>query len=274
MPVLRLCIVSSPARSNLPIEMSLLVFDVTTSDFQVRVLDRSVELPVVVDFWAAWCAPCRQLGPALEAAVERRQGAVELAKLDVDSNQALAQRYRIQGIPAVKAFRDGALAAEFTGAIPPPQIEAFLDSLAPNPADKLAAAGDEASLRQALEIDPRHTDAAAALARILLERGEASAAGELLSPFAHDFIIDGLKARIELEGAGNGSDPDGLAAAFAAWDGDELEQALESLQAEAAGESDPVRKDLIRQVMVAIFTELGVDHPLVRKHRRRLAQIL
>ena len=129
-------------------------FDVNESDFQARVIERSREVPVIVDFWAEWCGPCRTLGPALEAAVDKRAGEAELVKVDTDRNPNLAMSFQIRGIPAVKAFRDGKVVAEFTGAIPPPQIEQFLDRLVPSPADKLAAEGDEDSLRKALELDP------------------------------------------------------------------------------------------------------------------------
>ena len=103
---------------------------------------------MVVDFWAEWCGPCRTLGPALEAAMAKRDGKVELAKVDVDSNQALAAGFGVQGIPAVKAFKDGEVVAEFTGAIPPAQVAEFFDGLVPSEADQLAGADDEASLRK------------------------------------------------------------------------------------------------------------------------------
>jgi putative thioredoxin len=254
-----------------------MVYDVTERDFMERVVERSREIPVVVDFWAEWCGPCRTLGPALEAAIEKRQGEVELAKLDTDANQSLAASFGIRGIPAVKAFKDGKVVAEFTGAIPPAQIEQFLDGIVPSPADKLAAADDEDSLRKALELDPRNGHAARKLARMLLDRGDTDEALELLDRLPGDFEAEGLAARARLlaeigedrtDGAGT------LSRAFAAWDEGKLEDALESLQEVVGDTDDPERRDLLRRVMVAIFTELGADHPLAREHRRRLAAAL
>jgi putative thioredoxin len=114
---------------------------VTEETFDAEVLERSRQLPVVVDFWADWCGPCKALSPALEAAEASRQGKVVLAKVDVDANPQLAALFEVQGIPAVKAFRDGKVVDEFTGALPPPRVEAFFDSLVPSRADELLAAG-------------------------------------------------------------------------------------------------------------------------------------
>ena len=252
-----------------------MIFDVTQEDFEQRVIERSRQVPVLVDFWAEWCGPCRTLGPALEAAVGKHDGEVDLAKLDVDSNQALAAAFGIRGIPAVKAFRDGRVADEFTGAIPPARIEEFLDRLLPSPADELVAAGDEESLRRALEEDPRHAPAAGELARLLIQRGDEQEALSVLEPIAGDFVADGLVARARLSDAGaNGSSSSDPDAAFAAWDSGEHELALDRLQGAFATEADPERRDLIRRVMVAIFTELGPENPLAREHRRRLSAAL
>jgi putative thioredoxin len=244
--------------------------DVGEADFQQQVIERSKELPVVVDFWAEWCGPCRTLGPALEKAVAGRGGKVELAKVDVDQNQSIAQRYGIQGIPAVKAFRDGEIVAEFVGAQPPKAIEEFLDQLSPSEVQNLTEQGDEDSLRKALEVDPRHAPAAISLARLLLARGEIDEAKELLEPFPNDFVADGLAARAELEQEGELGEQ--ISDAFKAWDSGDPERALELLQEALANDSE--HRDQLRRVMVAIFTELGADHPLAREHRRRLAAAL
>jgi putative thioredoxin len=250
------------------------ISDVSQQEFKAKVVERSKEVPVVVDFWAEWCGPCRTLGPALEKAVRDRDGEVELAKVDTDANQEIAREFGIQSIPAVKAFKDGKVVAEFVGAQPPAAIESFLNEFVPSQADRLAETGDEESLRRALELDPRHAPSAVGLGRILLDRGETDEALELLRPFPHDFIADGLMARIELSVAENGDRSNALQSAFAAWDDGEPGDALEQLQEVLSAEQDQKRKDALRRVMVAIFTELGTDHPLAREHRRRLAAAL
>jgi putative thioredoxin len=250
------------------------ISDVSEQDFEAKVIERSKQVPVVVDFWAEWCGPCRTLGPALEKAVQSRKGEIELAKLDTDRNPNLAMKYEIASIPAVKAFKDGEVVAEFIGAVPPARIEEFLNEIVPSEADRLVESGDEESLQKALELDPRNAQAAIGLSRILLDRGETEQALETLKPFPHDFLADGLAARVELSASANGTGADELQAAFSAWDEGDPGEALEQLQAVLADEQDPQRKDLLRRVMVAIFTELGADDPLAREHRRRLAAAL
>jgi putative thioredoxin len=238
---------------------------VTDADFQQKVLDRSREVPVLVDFWADWCQPCHMLAPVIERAVDAHGGKVELAKLDTDSNQQTAARYGIRGLPTVKAFRNGEVVDEFTGAQPPAVVDRFVAGLVPSEADELVAGGDEQSLRRALEADPQHQVARRELGRILLSRGEGEEALQLLDGASGDFVAEGLAARARLNGA------DDLTPAFEAWDRGDHATALELLQ---SGLADPERRDAIRQMMVAIFTELGPDNELARDYRRRLSAAL
>jgi putative thioredoxin len=241
--------------------------DVTDQTFQQAVIDRSHEVPVVVDFWAEWCGPCRALTPALERAAESRAGKVDLVKVDVDSNRSLSAQYQVQGIPAVKAFRDGQVVDEFVGAVPAAQVERFMDGLVPSESEQLAAQGDEESLRRALELEPGRPDAAAALGRMLLDRGDIAEAREVLEGASGDFVAEGLAARARLLESGATGE---LAEALQALGDGDVERGLERLATALEHASDEER-DEIRRIMVGIFSELGADHPLARDYRRRLA---
>jgi len=241
--------------------------DVTEATFEAEVVERSRQVPVVVDFWADWCGPCKQLTPALEKAEAAREGKVVLAKVDVDSNQRLGAAFQVQGIPAVKAFRDGKVVDEFVGALPPARVEAFFDGLAPSRADELLAAGDELSLREAAELEPGRADIAVALARARLERGAKDEALEAVASHEGDFAAAGIAARVRLAKAGIGTE------AFAALDRGEREVALDALLEALSGAEGETREDL-RRAIVGILSDFDPADPTARTYRRKLSMAL
>jgi putative thioredoxin len=232
--------------------------DVTDLTFQDEVLARSTQVPVVVDLWAPWCGPCKTLGPMLEKAVADTGGAVELAKVNVDENPRVAQTFAVQSIPAVFAIRDGQVVDQFIGALPEAQVTAFVQRLAPAPteADTLVAAGDEASLRRALELQPDHAGAIETLARLLIDRGEPAEALALLARIPETDATRALAADARLLEAGVDVSDSGR---------DEIAGKLDVLL-------ENVRDDeAARQEFVDLLEALGPSDPRTNEYRRALA---
>ena len=278
------------------------IFDSSDKQFESDVIERSKEVPVVVDFWAPWCGPCRTLGPLLERLATEHQGAFVLAKVNVDENPELAQAFGISSIPMVIGLRDGKIAGEFVGAQPESGVRQFLSQLMPSQAEQLAKEGDglhlsgrtdeaEATYRRALEIDARCDRALLGLAGVLADREQDDDALALL-----DRILPGsssrpdadrLAATIRIHNTGGG-DETTLRAKLAA-DPADLETRFTLAQAlAAAGRYDEAleqyleivkrdrsfRDDGARKAMLDVFELLGSGNELVDRYRSKLGQVL
>jgi len=278
------------------------IVDVGEPDFEREVIERSRSVPVLVDFWAAWCGPCRVLGPLLERLADEKRGAFVLARVDVDRCPALAQAFQIRSIPAVKAFRDAALVAEFEGAQPESALRRFVEALLPSQADLAASAGEHAvaagdaaraeeRFRAALALDPRHPVASLGLGRLHAERGESAEALDWLDRVGPGTPASAEAARLAASlrtGQAGGGDEGELRRRLDAHPGDvaarlalgrllaargQHEAALEALLEAVRG--DPHHEDdAARRAMLDLFSILGPEHPLTERYRPALARIL
>lgn len=229
--------------------------EVTDQSFAVDVVERSRDVPVVVDLWAEWCGPCRQLGPVLERTVAETQGKVELAKVDVDANPGVAQAFRVQSIPAVFAVVGGQVVDSFVGAQSEAVVREFVERLAPpeTEVDRLVAAGDESSLRLALELEPANERAIVALAEVLVGQGGTDEALGLLAKVPETADTRRIAA---LARTGSGGEADPATG--------EVETRLAELLDQVKGD------DEARREFVDLLEVLGPDHPRTADWRRRL----
>ena len=279
--------------------MSEHALDVGLADFAQSVLEESKHRPVVVDFWAPWCGPCKSLKPILEKLAAEYGGKFLLAKINSDDNQELAARYGVRGIPSVKAFVNGQMVDEFSGALPEGEVRAFLDRLVPSPADELRQqaadarlAGDISGalkwLAEASKLDPDHVGVRLDAAEIMLDLNEADEATRLIGsvPDDADPRVPALKARLQFMGAA-GEDEAALTARVAA-NGNDLEARLKLANLfVAAGRHEAgmdqlleiVRRDrgfgddIGRKTLLSVFNLLGGGE-LVSRYRRLLASVL
>lgn len=280
---------------------SAYVFDATDADFEARVIERSKQVPIAVDFWAPWCGPCKTLGPLLERLADEHAGAFEVAKVNIDESPALAQAFRVQSIPMVVGVRDGQLGGHFVGAQGEATVRAFLAQLLPSAADlsadqgaALLAAGKveeaEAVFRQALSDDPRSDQALVGLATVLSQRGEddeALALIERVEPGPQRAAADRLAAAIRIRQSG-AADTDELRTRLAAAP-DDLEIRFSLAQAlAAAGQFEEAlehylaivqrdrafRDDGARKAMIDVFDLLGPGDDLADHFRSELAKAL
>ncbi len=259
------------------------VIDVTDADFGTRVVEESRRRPVLVDFWAGWCQPCKTLSPILERLAQEKAGEFLLAKMDVDRNQYTAQQFRVMSIPNVWAFVDGKPVDQFIGALPEQAVRQFLDRLLPSDADRGAAeaaraaeSGDvesaERGFREALAEDPLNPTAALGLARLLAERGEVEEARQTVTPLLPDPEAERLLAALRVSEWSDVDGADPLAtpkrmAAEGRW-----REALDGLL--GAVRHAPDQLDNARAAIVDVFAVLGDDDPITREYRPKLAAAL
>ncbi len=282
---------------------STYVIDVTEQTFATEVLERSKTTPVVVDFWAAWCGPCRVLGPVLERLAGEFNGAFILAKVDVDKNPRLAAQFQIQGIPAVKAFYDGKVAGEFTGALPEPQVRNFVRGLVPSTADLYAKQAYDwemsgqlpmavTNYQAALAEQADHYHAMIGLGRTLLKQDNVDEALSVLervpAGVSERSAADALVATAEFQRAAAGNSEAELRAKIKSDQNDVASRyalaallAAEQRYVEALDEFlEVVRRDRqynddgARKAMLALFTSMGESDPVTRQYRQKLANVL